>query len=150
MEGNGITKFEDLKGKRVSTGSPGSGTEIFAFRLIEAAGLDKDKDMSRERLSAAELANALKDKKIDAFMFVAGVPTSAITDVAATPGMKMLMIDHDFTGRQDQGQVRPGLFARALIPKGAYPNHGQGEQGRRPSGTSWRCARTSPRSSPTT
>ena len=37
MEGNGITKFEDLKGKRVSTGSPGSGTEIFAFRLIEAA-----------------------------------------------------------------------------------------------------------------
>ena len=86
LEGNGITKFEDLKGKRVSTGSPGSGTEIFAFRVIEAAGLDKDKDMSRERLSAAESANALKDKKIDAFMFVAGVPTAAITDVAATPG----------------------------------------------------------------
>ena len=37
VEGNGITKFDDLKGKRVSTGSPGSGTEIFAFRLIEAA-----------------------------------------------------------------------------------------------------------------
>ena len=88
LEGNGITKFEDLKGKRVSTGAPGSGTEIFAFRVIEGYGLDKDKDMTRERLSAAESANALKDKKIDAFMFVAGVPTSAITDVAATPASR--------------------------------------------------------------
>ena len=54
LEGSGVTKFEDLKGKRVSTGAPGSGTEIFALRLIEAAGMDKDKDMTRERLSAAE------------------------------------------------------------------------------------------------
>ena len=63
LEGSGVTKFEDLKGKRVSTGAPGSGTEIFALRLIEAAGMDKDKDMTRERLSAAELGNALKDAR---------------------------------------------------------------------------------------
>jgi TRAP transporter TAXI family solute receptor len=60
-EGKGINKFADLKGKRVSTGSPGSATEVMAFRLIEAAGLDKDKDMNRERLSASESVNALKD-----------------------------------------------------------------------------------------
>ena len=63
VEGNGITKFDDLKGKRVSTGSPGSGTEIFAFRLIEAAGLDKDKDMSRERLSAAKSATPSRTRR---------------------------------------------------------------------------------------
>ena len=121
LEGNGITKFEDLKGKRVSTGAPGSGTEIFAFRIIEGYGLDKDKDMSRERLSAAESANALKDKKVDAFMFVAGVPTSAITDVAATPGVKMLLIDHDQAVPKMVEKYGPA-YAPSVIPKGSYPN----------------------------
>jgi uncharacterized protein len=121
LEGNGITKFEDMKGKRVSTGAPGSGTEIFAFRVIEGYGLDKDKDMTRERLSAAESANALKDKKIDAFMFVAGVPTSAITDVAATPGVKMLLIDHEKALPKMIEKYGPA-YAPAAIPKGGYPN----------------------------
>src|SRR5262245_16804289 len=121
LEGNGITKVEDLKGKRVSTGAPGSGTEIFALRLIEAAGMDKDKDMKRERLSAAESGNALKDRKIDAFMFVAGVPTSAITDVAASPGMKMVLIDHDHVVTKVIKKYGPA-YSTAVIPKGSYPN----------------------------
>ena len=121
LEGNGITKFSDLKGKRVSTGAPGSGTEIFSFRVIEGYGLDKDKDMTRERLSAAESANALKDKKVDAFMFVAGVPTSAITDVAASPGMKMLLVDHDEAVPKMVEKYGPS-YAPAVIPKGSYPN----------------------------
>ena len=94
LDGSGINKIADLKGKRVSTGSAGSATEVMAFRILEAAGLDKDKDMTRERLGAAESANALKDRKIDAFFFVAGLPTSAVTDVANTPGIKIKMIDH--------------------------------------------------------
>src|SRR6202008_4908565 len=94
IEGTGINKFEDLKGKRVSTGSPGSATEVMAFRVIEAAGLDKDKDMRRERLGAAESVNAIKDKKIDAFFWVGGLPTAAVTDLAATPGVKIKMVDH--------------------------------------------------------
>ncbi|HEX5958082.1 MAG TPA: TAXI family TRAP transporter solute-binding subunit, partial [Hyphomicrobiaceae bacterium] len=64
VDGTGITKIEDLKGKRVSTGSPGSATEVFALRVIEAAGLNPDKDMTRERLGAAESVNAIKDRKI--------------------------------------------------------------------------------------
>src|SRR5262245_44421452 len=60
IEGTGIEKMADLKGKRVSTGSPGSATEVMAFRVIEAAGRDKDKDMKRERLGVAESVNALK------------------------------------------------------------------------------------------
>ena len=72
MEGTGVEKMSDLKGKRVSTGSPGSATEVMAFRVIEAAGLDKDKDMRRERLGVAESVNALKDRKIDAFFWVGG------------------------------------------------------------------------------
>lgn len=121
LESSGITKFDDLKGKRVSTGSPGSGTEIYAFRLIEAAGLDKDKDMKRERLGAAESANALKDGKIDAFFFVAGVPTSAITDVAASPNTKMRLIDHDQLIPKIVAKYGP-VYAALAIPAGSYPN----------------------------
>jgi uncharacterized protein len=94
VEGTGVTKFADLKGKRVSTGSPGSATEVMAFRVIEAAGLDKDKDLKRERLGVAESVNALKDKKIDTFFWVGGLPTAAVTDLANTPGAKIKMIDH--------------------------------------------------------
>src|ERR1044072_3391742 len=50
LDGTGIRRIADLKGKRVSTGSGGSATEVMAFRVIEAAGLDKDKDIKRERL----------------------------------------------------------------------------------------------------
>ena len=93
IEGTGVTKMADLKGKRVSTGSGGSATEVFAFRVIEAAGLDKDKDMKRERLGVAESVNALKDRKIDAFFWVGGLPTAAVTDLASSPGVKIRMID---------------------------------------------------------
>jgi hypothetical protein len=94
VEGRGIAKMADLKGKRVSTGSPGSATEVMAFRLIEAAGLDKDRDMKRERLSVAESVNAIKDGKIDAFFWVGGLPTAGVTDLANTPNTKLKMVDH--------------------------------------------------------
>jgi len=94
IEGRGVAKMADLKGKRVSTGSPGSATEVMAFRLIEAAGLDKDSDLKRERLGVAESVNAIKDGKIDAFFWVGGLPTAAVTDLANTPGTKLKMIDH--------------------------------------------------------
>ena len=93
VEGRGVTKMADLKGKRVSTGSPGSATEVFAFRCIEMAGLDKDKDMRRERLGVAESTNAVKDGKIDAYFWVGGLPTAAVTDLGATPNTKIVMID---------------------------------------------------------
>ena len=94
IEGRGVAKMADLKGKRVSTGSPGSATEVMAFRLIEAAGLDKDSDMKRERLGVAESVNAIKDGKIDAFFWVGGLPTAAVTDLANTPNTKLKMVDH--------------------------------------------------------
>ena len=119
IEGSGINKITDLKGKRVSTGSAGSATEVMAFRLLEAAGIDKDKDLTRERLGAAESANALKDRKIDAFFFVAGIPTSAITDVANTPGITIKMIDHaDLVPAMNK--KHGDLYVADTIPKSTY------------------------------
>lgn len=119
VEGKGISKMADLKGKHVSTGSPGSATEVMAFRLIEAAGLDKDKDMKRERLSAAESANAMKDGKIDAFFWVGGLPTAAVTDLAATPGTKIKLIDHaDLVPAMNRKYGN--LYVEDVIPKSTY------------------------------
>jgi uncharacterized protein len=94
IDSTGINTLKDLKGKRVSTGSGGSATEVMAFRVIEAAGLDKDRDMKRERLGVAESVDALKDRKIDAFFWVGGLPTAAVTDLANTPGVKIKLLDH--------------------------------------------------------
>jgi TRAP transporter TAXI family solute receptor len=121
VEGKGIEKVADIKGKRVSTGSPGSATEVMAFRVIEAAGLDKDKDMRRERLGVAESVNALKDGKIDAFFWVGGIPTAAVTDLGATPGLKIKLIDHG--DLVDKMNAKHGnLYAKGVIKAGSYPN----------------------------
>jgi TRAP transporter TAXI family solute receptor len=119
IEGTGVTSMKDLKGKRVSTGSPGSATEVMAFRVIEGAGLDKDKDMKRERLGVAESVNALKDKKIDAFFWVGGLPTAAVTDLAATPGVKIKMIDHAETVAP-MNKKYGNLYVEDVIPKSTY------------------------------
>jgi hypothetical protein len=122
VEGTGIEKMADLKGKRVSTGSPGGATEVMAFRVIEAAGLDKDKDMKRERLGVAESVNAIKDRKIDAFFWVGGIPTAAVTDLAATPGMKMKLIDHGDT--VEKMNAKHGkLYTTSKIKAGSYPGY---------------------------
>jgi TRAP transporter TAXI family solute receptor len=109
----------DLKGKRVSTGSPGSATEVMAFRLIEAAGLDKDKDMKRERLGVAESVNAMKDGKIDAFFWVGGLPTAAVTDLANTPGTKLKMVDHA-EAVAAMNKKYGNLYVEDSIPKATY------------------------------
>jgi len=120
IDGTGISKMADLKGKRVSTGSPGSATEVMAFRVIEAAGLDKDKDMKRERLGVAESVNAIKDRKIDAFFWVGGLPTAAVTDLGATPGVKVRFVDHSDT--VDKMNAKYGkLYITDTIPAKTYP-----------------------------
>jgi uncharacterized protein len=120
VEGTGINTMADLKGKRVSTGSPGSATEVFAFRVIEAAGLDKDRDMRRERLGVAESVSALKDRKIDAFFWVGGLPTAAVTDLGATPGVKIKLLDH---ANLVPAMVKKygNIYVQDVIPKGTYP-----------------------------
>jgi len=119
VEGTGINKLADLKGKRVSTGSAGSGTEIMALRVLEAVGIDGKKDLKQERLGAAESVNAMKDRKIDAFFWVGGIPTAAVTDLAATPGLKIKLIDHDEAADAMNAKYGP-LYVKSAIPAGAY------------------------------
>jgi TRAP transporter TAXI family solute receptor len=120
LEGKGIDKVSDLKGKRVSTGSPGSGTEVKALRVLEAYGLNPDKDMTRDRLGASESAGALKDGKIDAYFWDGGLPTSSITDLGATPGVTLKLIGHGDAIPKMREKYGP-LYSKGKIPAKTYP-----------------------------
>ena len=118
-EATGIKNMSDLKGKRIATGSAGSATEVMSIRLLEAAGLDPNKDVTRERLSVAESVNAMKDRKIEAFFWVGGLPTAAVTDLANTPGTKIRMIDHaDAVAAMNKKYGN--LYYADTIPKATY------------------------------
>src|SRR5574342_1429410 len=120
VQGTGIESMRDLKGRRIATGAPGSGTEIIALRILEAYGLDPDKDVKREKLSVAESVNALKDRKIDAFFWSGGIPTAAVTDLAATPGYKIKLLDHADAVPALVKKYGP-LYVKGSIPAKSYP-----------------------------
>ena len=118
LEGSGIGKLSDLKGKRVSTGAPGSGVEIVALRMLEAAGLDAKKDLKQERLS---VSNGQRNQGSEARRVFLGrrVPTAAITDLAATPGVKIKLIDHAEVADAMNKKYGP-LYTSGVIPAGSY------------------------------
>jgi len=120
VEGTGINKMADLKGKRVSTGAPNSATQIMAYRVLEAYGIDPEKDFTRERLDPGKSADAIKDKKLDAFFWVGGVPTPAVTDLGATPGVKLKLIDHADATDAMVKKYGP-LYVKDVIPAKSYP-----------------------------
>jgi TRAP transporter TAXI family solute receptor len=86
----GIRTIADLRGKRVSVGSPGSGTEVIALRLLEAGGINPESDMQRSQLGVGETAAALRDGTIDAGFWSGGLPTGALVDLATTGQMVVL------------------------------------------------------------
>jgi TRAP transporter TAXI family solute receptor len=115
----GIESLEDLAGKTVSTGSPGSGTEVIALRMLEVAGITTD-DFSQEQLGASESAGAYKDGKIDAFFWSGGLPTSSVTDLGATPNLSYKLLDT--SAYVDAMREQFGNFYTVdTIPAGTYP-----------------------------
>jgi uncharacterized protein len=120
VEGTGINTFADLKGKRVSTGPTNSATEQIAFRVLEAMGLHPEQDIQREPLEPVKAGAALKDRKLDAYFWVGGIPTPGIADLGATPGIKLKLIDHaDAVDAMNQKYGQ--LYARDTIPAQSYP-----------------------------
>ena len=127
VEGSGIQKMADLKGKRVSTGAANSATELMAARVLEAVGLDQEKDIRRERLDPGKSSDAIKDKKLDAYFWVGGIPTAAVTDLGATPGVRLKLVDH--ADAVDAMNRRYGpLYTHDTIPAKSYPGQEQASQ----------------------
>jgi len=119
-QAKGIKTVADMRGKTISTGAPGSGVEIIALRILEAVGINPDKDVKRDRLGASESAGALKDGKLDAYFWCGGIPTASILDLAAAPGMKISFVPNEDCIAKMTAKYGP-VYYPFPIPKGAYP-----------------------------
>ncbi|MEA2660669.1 MAG: uncharacterized protein QOH08_241 [Chloroflexota bacterium] len=115
----GINTVADLKGKRVSIGAAGSGTETKAIRILEAYGMNATTDIQPQRLAAQDSADAVRDNKADAFFFDGGLPTSAVTDLANSTAIKL--IDQSDAIAKMNAKYGNFYFA-AKIPKATYKN----------------------------
>ena len=120
----GIASIADLAGKRVSVGSPGSGTEVIANRILEVSGIDPESGIEVERLGVAESADAMRDGNIDAFFWSGGLPTAAITDLAATPNVSIALLPHGDVTAALQEAYGP-FYSTATIPAETYPNQAE-------------------------
>jgi len=119
-ERTGIKSISDLKGKRVSTCAPNSGTEEQADYVLKALGIDWNKDFTREKLGASESVAAMKDGKIDAFFWSGAIPTSSIIDLSSTPGLKMVLLPIIGETAEKIMKANPGVFHKTAFKKGSY------------------------------
>jgi TRAP transporter TAXI family solute receptor len=126
LAGSGIHTLADLRGRVVSTGPPGSGTEGIALAILEAAGIDARRGIRRQALSLGAAMDALRDAKLDAAFWSSGVPAGAVVELAASPGVRVRLVPLDETLpalRRRHGRRRDGsaLHYAGSIARAAYP-----------------------------
>ena len=107
-----------MKGKRVSTGSPKSGTEVIANRLLEAAGLNPDTDIAAQRLDLTKTVDGMKDGTIDAMFCSGGLPTPGITDLFTTGRRQVKFFD--ITPLLPKMQEMSSVYEEGVIPAATY------------------------------
>jgi uncharacterized protein len=114
----GISSIADMAGKAVSTGSPNSGTENIALRLLEVNDLAAD-DVEQLRLGLPESVAGMKDGSIDALVWSGGLPTGGITDLVTSMGddVQLLPLDEELPRMQEAyGEV----YTEGTVPADAY------------------------------
>jgi TRAP transporter TAXI family solute receptor len=113
-----IKDIAGMRGKRVSTGSPKSGTEVIANRLLTAAGLDPAKDIRAQRLDLTKTVDGMKDGSIDALFWSGGLPTPGITDLLTTSAAQVEFLD--ITPVLPQMQKINPVYEAGSIPAATY------------------------------
>lgn len=124
-ESSGIKSVADLKGKRVSTGLPGSSNEAFALQVLKGAGIDTSALGRLERLPATESARALAQGSIDAYIWIGAAPAASILELSKTlsrRGDRVALVaqSKDDPLAQFLQKQFPGMVAPRTLPKGVY------------------------------
>ncbi len=117
---SGIENFEDLAGKRVNIGAPGSGTQTSMDIILEAAGMSRDDFALTSELRPDEHGPALCDNQIDAFIYGVGHPSANIADPTTTCGAQLVPIQGDYIDALVEANP---YYAYATIPGGTYQNN---------------------------
>ncbi|MEH7114247.1 TAXI family TRAP transporter solute-binding subunit [Neobacillus niacini] len=115
-KGSGITSVEDLKGKKVSVGAPGSGTVANAEQILEVHGMTFD-DIEKQDLSFDESTQGIQDGTIDAAFVTAGTPTGAVESLGATEDVVIVLITQD---KIDELIKKYPFYVKEEIPSGTY------------------------------
>ncbi|WP_026274059.1 TAXI family TRAP transporter solute-binding subunit [Salinispora pacifica] len=113
---SGIRTLTDLRGRQVSVGAPGSGTEITTSRLLDVAQLGGDA-VRRERLGLDDSVTALRAGQIDAFFFSGGLPVGAVATLAAQRGVQLVDLGEWSTPLRAQ---HPGFYVSRDVPRSVY------------------------------
>ncbi|MEM7022112.1 MAG: TAXI family TRAP transporter solute-binding subunit [Pseudomonadota bacterium] len=112
----GITSVQDLAGKRVSLDEPGSGTLVDARIILDAYGLSEE-DLDAEYIKPSVAVTMMRDSDLDAFLIVAGYPTSSVVELCSTIGCELVPID----GPEAETLIEEHpYFAEDTIPAGTY------------------------------
>ncbi len=114
---SGVVKLTDLKGKKVSVGAPGSGTEINARQIFAAAHMSYHDFGRTDYLSFSESADQMKNRAIDVTLISSGLPNPGILDIATTQDITVVPIEGELLKVLDK---ETPFFVPALIPKGTY------------------------------
>ena len=117
-KGANITDVAGMRGKRVSTGSPRSGTEVIANRLLTAAGLDPAQDVSAQKLDLIKTVDGMKEGTIDAMFWSGGLPTPGVTDLLTTAGDQVEFLD--VTPLLPEMQKINPVYEEGVVPAAAY------------------------------
>lgn len=115
---SGISSVADMRGKKISTGSPNSGTEVIANRLLKAAGLDPAKDVSAQRLALRQTVDGMKAGQLDGLVWSGGLPTPEITDLTTSMRDQVKFID--ITPQLDALKKINAVYDKGSIPAAAY------------------------------
>ncbi len=121
-EESGIKTVEDLKGKKVAIGAPGSGVEANARQVMAVHGMTYDDLGKADYLSFNEAADQLKNKQIDAAFLTAGIPTSAVTEVGQTSKIAVVPIASDKISKLSEAYP---FYTEVVIPADTYSGQSQ-------------------------
>ncbi len=116
LKDSGITSVEDLRGKTVSVGAPGSGTYANAEQILEIHGMTMD-DIKAQNLAFDESTDGLQDGNIDAAFITAGTPTGAVEGLAALKDVSIVPIAQD---KIDALIAKYPYYAQDAVPAGTY------------------------------
>ncbi|GAA0336923.1 TAXI family TRAP transporter solute-binding subunit [Bacillus carboniphilus] len=113
---SGITSVEDLKGKKVSVGAPGSGTYVNAEQILEVHGMTMD-DIDAQNLDFGESTGGIQDGNIDAAFITSGTPTGAVEGLSATTDIAIVPVAED---KIDELIAKYPYYAKDVIAEGTY------------------------------
>ncbi|SEG04455.1 hypothetical protein SAMN05216223_10328 [Actinacidiphila yanglinensis] len=117
-----VQSARDLRGLRVGVGQAGSGVNLITRRLLTAAGLDIDKDITAVPVGIDQAPSMLLSGKLDAFFWSGGLPTAAVSAMASPTDRIRLVQLGDLVAKLHAMGPQMQYYRQAMMPPDAYPN----------------------------